>query len=30
MVKVQQDSGSTQYIWGTQTNWFTLEVVTWA
>lgn len=30
MVKVQQDSGSTQYLWGTQTNWFTLEVVTWA
>jgi hypothetical protein len=29
-VKVQQDSGSTQYLWGTQTNWFTLEVVTWA
>ena len=29
-VNVQQDSGSTQYLWGTQTNWFTLEVVTWA
>jgi hypothetical protein len=29
MVKVQQDSGSTQYLWGTQTNWFTLEVVSW-